>query len=130
MLSTNSLRHPGYPFGSIVPYAFSTDGICSIMISDMAEHYKNLKGDPHASLFVAEAKGHEDPQAHARATILLQFQAEPPDSPLRKAFLEKHPDTIDHSIVHSFHLFAAKIFKVRWIAGFGEMGWVEGGALS
>jgi heme oxygenase (biliverdin-IX-beta and delta-forming) len=53
-LSTMSRKHPGHPFGSLMPYALDAQGRPTLLISAMAMHTQNLLSEPRASLFVAE----------------------------------------------------------------------------
>ena len=46
VLSTISIDELGYPFGSITPFSLSHDGAPIILISDLAQHTKNLKKRP------------------------------------------------------------------------------------
>src|ERR1035438_4272179 len=49
-LSTLSRKRPGYPFGSLMPYAIDERGRPIFLISNMAMHTQNLQADPRASL--------------------------------------------------------------------------------
>ena len=51
-LSTQSLRHPGFPFVSIAEYATGETGQPVFLLSGLAVHSKNLALDPRASLIV------------------------------------------------------------------------------
>src|ERR1035438_8524756 len=53
-LSTQSHKQPGFPFGSLMPYALDGEGRPIFLVSTMAMHTQNLQGDPRASLFVTE----------------------------------------------------------------------------
>src|SRR2546422_7509877 len=53
-LATLSRKHPGHPFGSIMPYALDAEGRPLLLISSMAVHTQNLGADPRASLFVTQ----------------------------------------------------------------------------
>jgi heme iron utilization protein len=43
-LSTHSMRFPGFPFGSMMPYAADDLGRPIFLISSMAMHTQNLPG--------------------------------------------------------------------------------------
>src|SRR5437868_2615907 len=49
-LATQSAKHPGWPFASVMPYALDTDASPIFLISGMAIHTQNLLADPRASL--------------------------------------------------------------------------------
>ena len=68
-LSTVSRKRPGYPFGSLMPYAIDDVGRPIFLISNMAMHTQNLQADPRASLFSSRA-GDGDPLGIARATLV------------------------------------------------------------
>jgi putative heme iron utilization protein len=127
LLSTAHSAHDGWPFGSIAPYALTLEGDPVVLLSTIAEHTKNLMLDPRASLFVADATGHDDPLAWPRATLLCR--AETPDGPAalaaRAAYEDRFPDAQERLAAHDFVLHVLRVERVRWIAGFGEMGWLD-----
>ena len=45
-LSTLAVSPPDYPFGSVVSYATDGDGRPLFIISEIAEHTRNLRRDP------------------------------------------------------------------------------------
>jgi putative heme iron utilization protein len=72
VLSTISARHGGYPFGSLTPYALTARGEPILLLSQLAEHTRNLHADPRASLFV-QAAGAEDDQDAMRVTLAYRI---------------------------------------------------------
>jgi len=60
-LSTLSRKHPGFPFGSLMPFTLDSAGRPIFLISNMAMHTQNLKADPRCSLFVTQASADGDP---------------------------------------------------------------------
>src|SRR5687768_8764143 len=68
-LATQSQRHPGWPYASVMPFALTADAAPIFLISSMAVHTQNLLAEPRASLFVMQG-GVADPLAAARATLL------------------------------------------------------------
>src|SRR5579863_6068006 len=69
-LSTLSRKHPGFPFGSLMPFALDAAGRPIFLISSMAMHPQNLKADPRCSLFVGQPGADGDPLGAARATLI------------------------------------------------------------
>ena len=47
MLSTISVKYPGYPFGSVAPFVLDHSGQPVILISTIAEHTKNIMALSH-----------------------------------------------------------------------------------
>ena len=127
VLSTLSASLEGAPFGSIVPYDIHKSCEVIIYISLIAEHYKNLQFDNRASLLVSDPFGIHDPQAHARATSLIRFEEVAPEasSAIALSFQERFPGSINHEIAHNFRFMRGVVEKVRWIGGFGDIGWVS-----
>src|SRR5437879_12351747 len=49
VLATLSASRDGWPFASVAPYALSADGEPLLLLSDLAEHTRNVRADPRAS---------------------------------------------------------------------------------
>lgn len=124
-LSTHSVKHPGWPFGSVMPYALTPDGAPIFLISGMAIHTHNVLADPRASLLVMQSGNDSDPLGMARATLLgtvTRIDEVPGD--LRQAYLDRHPNArhwIDYS---DFGFFRMDLTEIYYVGGFGVMGWV------
>ena len=68
VLSTLSAEAEGYPFGSVVPFCLDRLGRPVVLISDIAQHTKNVAADPRVCLTVLA--GGDDVQASARLSLL------------------------------------------------------------
>jgi heme iron utilization protein len=128
MLSTISKKAVGWPFGSIAPYALNDAGEPILLISEIAEHTRNLRADARSSLLVRDSKATDDPQAGARATVM--GYAMPVPAPFinaaRQRYLGLFPNSSGYFEVHDFTLFQLKVSQIRYIGGFGEIHWVDG----
>jgi putative heme iron utilization protein len=126
-LSTQSRRHPGFPFGSLMPYALDPSGSPILLISNMAMHTHNLRGDAHASLFVGEAAADGDALGAARATLVGLAELVPvADLPAaREQYLAAHPGSRYWVDFADFHFFRIQPVELYYVGGFGVMGWVE-----
>lgn len=125
MLSSNSVKHPGWPFGSVMPYALAGDGAPLFLISGMAIHTQNVLADPRASLLVMQSGNESDPLGMARATLLGTVTGidNVPDE-LRQAYLARHPNA-RHWIEYSdFAFYRLDVTHIYFVGGFGAMGWV------
>src|SRR6201985_3846551 len=72
-----SRKHPGFPFGSLMPLALELSGRPIFLISNMAMHTQNLKSDPRCSLFVGQGGSDGDPLGAARDTLIGHAEAVP-----------------------------------------------------
>lgn len=124
LLSSLSVELGGWPFGSWVPYVLDDEGRPVILISSLAEHRKNLEADPRASLLVVDPAGGPAP---ARATLVVRFmlvpEAERPA--LAATYVDRVPDAQRLLAIRDFDFFRGDVVRVRFIAGFGEIGWIE-----
>jgi hypothetical protein len=126
-LSSLSRKHPGFPFGSLMPYALDAAGRPLFLISSMAMHTQNLKADPRCSLFVAQASPDGDPLGAARATLIgpaEQVEAHDLVS-VREAYLTRHENSRYWVDFADFSFFRLQPVDLYYVGGFGVMGWVE-----
>jgi len=128
MLGTLSQKFAGWPFGSIAPYALTSAGEPLILISEIAEHTRNLRADARVSLLVQDSRSLADPQAGARATLI--GYAMPVPRPFledaNRRYLHNFPNSASFFDAHDFSLLQIKTAKVRFIGGFGEIYWLVG----
>lgn len=126
-LSTLSQRQPGFPFGSVMPYALDPQGRPLLLISKMAMHTRNLDRDPRSSLLVPEEKAAKDPLGAARATLVGRADPVAPDEleATREIYLERQESArywIDYA---DFGFYRLEVVDVYFVGGFGVMGWVD-----
>lgn len=126
-LSTVSVDHPGYPFGSLVAYALDGDGNPILLLSDLAEHTTNLKADPRASLMATEVSIRPgDALALGRATLVGDLSKATDDEreECKALYLQAHPDTM-YADFADFNFYRLTVNAVRYVGGFGRMSWVD-----
>lgn len=114
----------GHPYGSFVTYAL-VGGNPVFLVSKLAEHTRNLEGDPKASLLV-NAEGKDDPLANARVTLIGACTRLPrgEDTEAREAFLAAHPNASYYVDFKDFSFFQLDVESLRYIGGYGRMSWV------
>jgi putative heme iron utilization protein len=126
VLSTNSKRHNGFPFGSVVGYALDEEDRPLLLISALAVHYRNLAADSRASLTVFDDEAQSDPLNSARATMMGEIApvlAE--DLPAaRAAYLKTHPEAEKWIDFGDFTILRMTVKDLYYIGGFGSMGWI------
>ncbi len=124
VLSTISKKLAGYPFGSLTPYVLDHGARPVILISRLAEHTRNIAGDPRVSLLVSDAG--DDIQAGARLTLV--GDAAPANGnleALRARYLNYLPDAARLVALGDFTFYAIAPRALRFIAGFGDIRWVS-----
>jgi heme oxygenase (biliverdin-IX-beta and delta-forming) len=125
-LSTLSRRHPGHPFGSVMPYAPDPRGAPLLLISSMAMHTQNLEADSRSSLLVTEFGGKEDPLAVGRVTVMGRAArvADRERPAARETYLDRHPEARQWVDFEDFAFWRLDVSDVYFVGGFGAMGWV------
>lgn len=146
-LCTLSTAHrlEGWPSGSIVPFALDELGRPLVLIAEIAEHTRNAELDSRVSLFVSEPNRSGDPQSGWRLNLAghltrLHAAHEKPHreaardevvsdeqlARLRARYIERVPAAATYAAEHDFFLWRLDIERVRNIAGFGRIHWVDG----
>ena len=129
VLSTLSAKFAGYPFGTVAPFVLDHSGQPIVLISTIAEHTKNIIANPKVSLLAFT--GDDDLQASARLTLIGEaVKIDKEDANLRSRYLRYFPQAAGYFETHDFNFYRIEIAQVRYIAGFGKMGWVSGNELS
>jgi len=125
-LSTLSRKQPGFPFGSLMPYALDSQGRPIFLVSTMAMHTQNLQADPRASLFVTEPHASGDPLGASRVTLMGNVGRipEPDVAAARTAYLTRYPDSKYWVDFDDFFFYRMDVLDVYYVGGFGVMGWV------
>lgn len=128
ILSTHSQSEPGYPFGSVTPYIVSSEGDIAIFISHLAEHTHNIEANSKVSLTIFDAINADN--AGARITCLANAEQAEDETTLRQNYLIQFPDAAVILDLPGFHFYLLKLTKIRLIAGFGQVKWLNAKQLS
>ena len=123
-LATQSARHAGFPFASVMPYALLDDASPLFLISGMAIHTQNVLADPRASLLVMQSGSESDPLGSPRATLLGTVTRIESSDAIRAAYLERHPSSKYWIDFTDFSFFRLDVSDIYFVGGFGVMGWV------
>ncbi|MFZ0760908.1 MAG: DUF2470 domain-containing protein [Candidatus Sulfotelmatobacter sp.] len=125
-LSTLSRKQPGFPFGSVMPYALEALGRPIFLISTMAMHTQNLHADSRASLLVTQPDASGDALGASRVTLIGTVstipEAEVADT--RKLYLERYANSKYWVDFEDFSFYRMDVLDVYYVGGFGVMGWV------
>jgi putative heme iron utilization protein len=126
-LSTLSRKHPGFPFGSLMPFALDSSGQPIFLVSNMAMHTQNLKTDSRCSLFVSQAGVDDDALGAARATLIGNADPVPENevAGVRERYLARHKNSQYWVDFSDFSFFRLQPIDLYYVGGFGVMGWVN-----
>ena len=114
----------GHPYVSLVAVACEADARPLLLLSDLAQHTSNLLADPRVSLLLDDTRGHRDPLAGPRLTLLGRAaRCEDPHSAAR--FAARHPASAGYAGFADFHLYRVAIERGHLVAGFGRIAWIE-----
>lgn len=131
-LSTVALDPAGYPFGSVISYALDGRGDPLFVISQLAEHTRNLGGDTRASLLVAEQATADDTDPLALGRVTLVGDAAPVADAEQDAAVAivstRIPSVAGYATYGDFACYRLRVRAIRWVGGFGEMNWVDADA--
>jgi putative heme iron utilization protein len=123
VLSTHSVKFPGFPYGSALPYVTDQRGRAILLISHLAEHTHNFEADPRAS-FVVSGAG-PNLQADPRVTLLGNV-VDVRDELAGKRYLRFYPEQGEFLQLGGFRFVALEPAQVRYIQGFGGLHWLAG----
>jgi heme iron utilization protein len=118
----------GAPYVSLVNVATDHDGAPLLLLSDLADHTRNLAVDERASLLFDGTGEREDPLAGERVT--LQGRLRQSDEPRhRSRYLARHPAATGYADFKDFHFYRLAIERAHLVAGFGRIHWLEAAAV-
>jgi putative heme iron utilization protein len=117
-----------FPFVSLVLPGRDGTGQPLLLLSDLSDHAKNLKRDPHASLLYDGTMGLAEPLTGARVTLIGRIVAA--DSAENRAlYLAHQPSAQGYAGFDDFHLYRFEIQEALLVAGFGRIHRLPGSAL-
>jgi len=119
---------PGHPYASLVLLAWEPPFTPLLLLSDLADHTRNLAADPAASLLLDGTAGFRDPLAGPRVSLLGPVRRAA-DQGLKARFVERHPGAATYAGFKDFHLYAMTVEAAHLVAGFGRIAWIPGAAL-
>jgi putative heme iron utilization protein len=125
----------GHPYASLVAVACDLDASPLLLLSDLAQHSRNIAAERRVSLLFDGGGGEHplpsasaDPLAEPRVSLL--GEAERADDPrLLARFTAHHPSAARYAGFGDFHLYRVTIGRGHLVAGFGRISWVEAAEL-
>lgn len=118
----------GWPYPSLVLVALDLDATPLLLISDLADHTRNLEADSRGGLLFDGTGGHADRLTGPRVSVLGRLA--PTANPrLRARFLARHPEAEAYAGFRDFTLWRLLPERAHLVAGFGRIRWIDGGDL-
>lgn len=117
-----SLTRSGDPWASLITYGL-LDGAPVLCVSNMAEHGRNLAGDPRASIAIVAPATDADPLANGRVTVagVVERPAGAELDAARVAHIAAVPAAKYYIDYSDFTVWVLRVQRVRWVGGYGRM---------
>ncbi|MGH7065197.1 MAG: HugZ family protein [Stellaceae bacterium] len=115
----------GAPYASLVLVAADLDASPLLLLSDLAQHSRNIAFDPRVSLLFDGTAGRDDPLTGPRLTLLGRAEAVAAPG-LRERFVRRHPTSAAYAGFADFRLYRVAAERGHLVAGFGRIEWIDG----
>ncbi|HEX9447330.1 MAG TPA: hypothetical protein VF920_05095 [Dongiaceae bacterium] len=116
------------PFVSLVLPALAADATPILLMSDLADHAKNLQLRPQASLLYDGTLDLAEPLTGPRVTLLGHVTGTT-DSGDRAAYLAQYPEAALYVDFRDFRFYRFVIREALYVAGFGRIHRLSGAEL-
>ena len=118
VLATQSLKFPGYPYASSLPFCTDQRGRVVVLISHLAEHTQNAEHDVKTGFLVSPLT--RDLQEQARVSMIGDIA--PVDDPvIALRYTRFFPEARQYLQIGGFRFFRIEPRSLRYIAGFGSI---------
>ena len=114
----------GAPYASLVLIAADLDASPLLLLSDLAQHSRNIAFDPRISLLIDGTADCRDPLTGPRLTVIGQAKAVVDPRRLAR-FTAHHPTSSVYSGFTDFRLYRMAVERGHLVAGFGRIHWIE-----
>ncbi|BDC36826.1 HugZ family protein [Paraburkholderia terrae] len=122
-LATHARQPQGFPYPTVLPFAPDSHHRPTILVSRLAEHTRNLHSDPRAGFLIVHAPD-GDVLNGQRVTLVGTFEHVEPTPPVTQRYLRYHPEAERYLVLGDFSFWVMSIERMRYIGGFGAMGWL------
>lgn len=122
LLSTLSLEHPGYPFGSLAPYVLDYDGMPLLLLSHLSQHSRNVDADARCALTVMDIP-HGDIQQVARLSAPGELRLLETPGEAAQRYFRYFPQTRMYFDELGFRFYRFTALRWHWNGGFATARW-------
>ncbi len=123
-----TLDRQGWPYVSLVLVAQDERGLPLLLLSDLAEHTKNIRHDSRVSLLFDGTVGLTEPLAGPRLTLMGRVERAPEPEALER-YLGRHPSAQSWAAMRDFQLYRLRPNGAHLVAGFGRIAWIDASTL-
>jgi len=110
----------GAPYASLVAPAPDMTGAPLMLLSDLAQHTRNLGADPRACLLADGTAGYDVPLAGPRASLQGRLRLD--DTPAtRGRYLRWQPQAAQYAELADFRIYRLELTGAHLVAGFGKV---------
>jgi heme iron utilization protein len=118
----------GAPYVSLVLVGLDLDATPLLLLSDLAQHSRNIAFDPRIALLFDGSAGLAQPLDGPRLTVLGQAITVT-DRHLLARFTARHPSSARYAGFADFRLYRIAVERAHLVAGFGRIEWIDGADL-
>lgn len=119
-----TMKDGGWPYASLVLIACDAAANPLVLISELAEHTRNIMSDKRVGLLIDGTAGRENPLTGARMTLMGSAVRTNDPAHLRR-YVARHPDAAGYAGFADFALYRLEVERVHMVAGFGAIHWIE-----
>jgi putative heme iron utilization protein len=113
----------GWPYASLVLVALDHDASPLLLISELADHTRNIAAAARVSLLFDGTAGLDEPLTGPRVSV--QGRAERTDEQQHRArFLARHPGAAMYAGFKDFAFYRVAVARAHLVAGFGRIHWI------
>lgn len=123
-VGTLATTQGGAPHAALVTPALGEDGVPILLLSELAQHTRNLRAYPACALLVAGQAVDENPQTAPRV-LLSGAAVQGEDSGARQRFLEVHPYANLYAGFADFSIWRLIVKDVQYVGGFAAAARLE-----
>jgi putative heme iron utilization protein len=121
VLSTQSLEHAGYPFGSVVPYVLDQTGQPLMLLSHLSQHTKNVDANAHCGFTVLQP-GAGNVQERSRLSAVGDVHALGASEDAERYFA-CFPQARTYHEQLGFRFYRLQALRFHWNGGFATARW-------
>jgi heme oxygenase (biliverdin-IX-beta and delta-forming) len=116
------------PYVSLVLVALDSEGSPILLLSDLADHSRNLAVEPRSALLFDGTAGLDNPLTGPRASVLGRLEpvdtADKATESLKTRFLAHHPSAAAYVDFGDFRFYRMAVKSAHLVAGFGRIHWL------